>query len=129
MNEQEGKPVMNDHDRIQKITDDSFRLGNRVRQEGVDRCPCGCKYWENDRCVDCGERLPDEACPDHFVGAETLGCQECGWNGAMRRFGCTVVTGDGSVCGKPAVQSFVSKRGDRLDHECAEHALPVGGSR
>jgi hypothetical protein len=29
-------------------------LGNAVRQEGVDRCACGCKYWENDRCIDCG---------------------------------------------------------------------------
>jgi len=28
--------------------------GNTVREEGVDRCPCGCKYWEDDRCVDCG---------------------------------------------------------------------------
>lgn len=28
--------------------------GNRVAQEGCDRCACGCKYWENDRCVDCG---------------------------------------------------------------------------
>jgi hypothetical protein len=28
--------------------------GNRVRVEGCDRCYCGCKYWENDRCVDCG---------------------------------------------------------------------------
>lgn len=21
---------------------------------GVDRCECGCKYWENDQCIDCG---------------------------------------------------------------------------
>lgn len=27
--------------------------GNQVRQDGVDRCPCGCKYWRNDRCIDC----------------------------------------------------------------------------
>jgi hypothetical protein len=33
-------------------------LGNRVRQEGVDRCFCGCKYWENDRCIDCGGTEP-----------------------------------------------------------------------
>lgn len=33
--------------------------GNRVRREGVDRCPCGCKYWENDRCVDCGGTEPE----------------------------------------------------------------------
>lgn len=29
-------------------------LGNINASEGVDRCECGCKYWENDRCVDCG---------------------------------------------------------------------------
>lgn len=29
--------------------------GNVKAQEGVDRCLCGCKYWENDRCVDCDE--------------------------------------------------------------------------
>lgn len=23
-------------------------------REGCDRCYCGCKYWENDRCIDCG---------------------------------------------------------------------------
>ena len=28
--------------------------GNKVAQEGVDRCPCGSKYFERDRCVDCG---------------------------------------------------------------------------
>jgi len=28
--------------------------GNKVREDGVDRCYCGCKYWENDRCIDCG---------------------------------------------------------------------------
>lgn len=28
--------------------------GNTVAQEGMDRCFCGCKYWENDKCVDCG---------------------------------------------------------------------------
>jgi hypothetical protein len=27
--------------------------GNAVAQEGCDRCFCGCKYWELDRCVDC----------------------------------------------------------------------------
>lgn len=23
---------------------------------GVDRCDCGCKYWNEDRCYDCGDR-------------------------------------------------------------------------
>lgn len=27
--------------------------GNRLAREGVDRCWCGSKYWEKDRCVDC----------------------------------------------------------------------------
>lgn len=30
------------------------RLGNKVRDSGCDRCLCGCKYWEHDRCIDCG---------------------------------------------------------------------------
>jgi hypothetical protein len=25
-------------------------------EQGVSRCGCGSKYWENGRCVDCGER-------------------------------------------------------------------------
>lgn len=33
--------------------------GNVKRQEGVDRCYCGCKYWEDDRCIDCGGTEPD----------------------------------------------------------------------
>jgi len=28
--------------------------GNWIRLEGCDFCYCGCKYWENDRCIDCG---------------------------------------------------------------------------
>jgi hypothetical protein len=32
--------------------------GNRVRREGRDRCWCGCKYWEHDRCIDCGGTEP-----------------------------------------------------------------------
>ena len=35
------------------------RHGNFVRVDGCDRCACGCKYWENDRCIDCGEALPE----------------------------------------------------------------------
>ncbi len=30
------------------------RHGNKTAEEGCDRCPCGCKYWEKDRCIDCG---------------------------------------------------------------------------
>lgn len=28
--------------------------------EGVVRCYCGCKYWENLRCHSCGERVTPE---------------------------------------------------------------------
>lgn len=30
---------------------------NLIAREGVDRCFCGCKYWENDHCIDCGESI------------------------------------------------------------------------
>lgn len=33
------------------------RLGNTIAREGCDRCDCGCKYWENDRCIDCGQHI------------------------------------------------------------------------
>jgi hypothetical protein len=32
-------------------------LNNTIAQEGCDRCVCGCKYWENDRCIDCGTHI------------------------------------------------------------------------
>ena len=28
--------------------------GNQTATEGCSRCECGCKYWEGDRCIDCG---------------------------------------------------------------------------
>jgi hypothetical protein len=34
------------------------RHGNVIAEEGCTRCACGCKYWENDRCVDCGSPAP-----------------------------------------------------------------------
>lgn len=34
--------------------DPSDRHGNVLASEGCDRCVCGCKYWERDRCADCG---------------------------------------------------------------------------
>jgi len=37
--------------------------GNSVARMGWDRCMCGSKYWENDKCVDCDthvEHLPLE---------------------------------------------------------------------
>lgn len=32
-------------------------LGNSVAIEGVTRCYCGAKYWEQDVCVSCGESV------------------------------------------------------------------------
>lgn len=33
--------------------------GNKVAREGCDRCFCGCKYWEKDRCVDCNTHISE----------------------------------------------------------------------
>lgn len=36
----------------------SRAVGRRFRPtDGVDRCECGCKYWTDDRCIDCGDRF------------------------------------------------------------------------
>ena len=49
-------------------TAQNIALGNVTAEDGRDRCWCGSKYWEGDRCVDCGthvlriparERRPD----------------------------------------------------------------------
>ena len=31
--------------------------GNLVARENIDRCHCGCKYWENDHCCDCDSHV------------------------------------------------------------------------
>ena len=31
--------------------------GNKIAEEGCDRCDCGCKYWEDDCCIDCGTHI------------------------------------------------------------------------
>ena len=28
-------------------------MENKEARSGLDRCTCGCKYWENDTCIDC----------------------------------------------------------------------------
>jgi len=33
------------------------RHGNLIAREGQDRCGCGAKYWEQDKCVDCGTHV------------------------------------------------------------------------
>jgi hypothetical protein len=39
-------------------------------QDGLDRCPCGCKYWTDGRCVDCGDKFRPE--PDAKPGPEPI---------------------------------------------------------
>ena len=29
---------------------------NKTAESGCDRCTCGCKYWENDTCLDCNTK-------------------------------------------------------------------------
>lgn len=58
---------------------------NSVAIEGVTRCPCGVKYWESDKCVDCG------AAPDLQVAEdreETEPCQK-GTSGCCVDHGAT----------------------------------------
>ena len=44
------------------VTNEKFpveidNLGNAFANSGCHRCWCGCKYWENDACIDCGEEF------------------------------------------------------------------------
>ena len=38
------------HNKIQQADEH----GNVIAREGIDRCECGSKYWENDKCHSCG---------------------------------------------------------------------------
>ena len=40
--------------RMDTTIDKDIDHGNINAVEGVDLCVCGCKYWENDKCIDCG---------------------------------------------------------------------------
>lgn len=35
-------------------------LGNTIAIDGITRCHCGCKYWEQDLCIDCGLSADDD---------------------------------------------------------------------
>lgn len=37
----------------------TFSHDNKPR-EGYDLCPCGCKYWDGDRCHSCGETYKED---------------------------------------------------------------------
>jgi hypothetical protein len=38
--------------------------GNLIAREGCDICGCGCKYWEDDTCVDCGTHVKHALQPE-----------------------------------------------------------------
>jgi hypothetical protein len=41
------------------LVKDLMTTGNEMAESGCDRCTCGCKYWENDRCVDCRSKFEE----------------------------------------------------------------------
>ena len=41
------------NEEIKGLVDDLLTVANQQARSGCDRCECGCKYWENDRCIDC----------------------------------------------------------------------------
>ncbi len=51
--------------------------GNQTAREGWDRCACGCKYWQNDECIDCGASVEQaraaEAEAEAMLAAEKMG--------------------------------------------------------
>lgn len=73
-------------------------FGNLLAHEGCDRCDCGCKYWEHDRCIDCGEHWRPDMRDDGDASCEMCGgelallgrlgrvthfrCIACGWEQA-----------------------------------------------
>ena len=44
-------------DHADRLTRARPNLHNEIAREGCDRCFCGCKYWEYDRCIDCGTHV------------------------------------------------------------------------
>ena len=39
----------------------SCKTTSKAPAEGIDRCPCGSKYWDDDVCHSCGERFQHDA--------------------------------------------------------------------
>lgn len=39
---------------MQNQKDHNEALGNVNATDGLDRCYCGSKYWQDDHCIDCG---------------------------------------------------------------------------
>lgn len=47
---------------------------NKEAREGRDRCYCGCKYWEDDACIDCGTSIQECLADPEWV-ADNRECQ------------------------------------------------------
>lgn len=39
-----------------------MRTINPTPRDGVDRCDCGCKYWHDGKCFDCGDKFRGRKC-------------------------------------------------------------------
>ena len=72
--------------------------GNVEAREGCDRCYCGCKYWEFDRCVDCATHIDQVICPGsdrlelkwgHDIVTGTIPCPVCDTRVTMESTGLT----------------------------------------
>ena len=50
-----------------------------ARQDGVDRCYCGCKYWQDGRCIDCGGTDVEPDNSPEAVAARKRMFQGFGW--------------------------------------------------
>lgn len=50
-------------------------LGNEIAKEGVDICFCGCKYWERDKCIDCGTSI---------TVVKNSDCRQCEWTNIFK---------------------------------------------
>ena len=52
--------------------------GNTVAEEGCTRCECGSKYWEHDRCIDCGAKPPAGNSNGFTTDKAGATCVDCG---------------------------------------------------
>lgn len=45
---------------------------NKIALEGADRCNCGCKYWVQDKCIDCFRHVLDVEVDAYALGSATV---------------------------------------------------------
>lgn len=91
-------------------THEADQHGNISAHEGLDRCFCGAKYWENDQCVSCGASIQRVWIVQHAEGQRTLSGIKHQW--AMDALGLQ----DGSV------RDF----DDEVDEPGTGRMVPVG---